>query len=180
MGGEGIKIAVVSDTHVQTPADLPQRFLDGVKGADLLLHAGDMLNLDVLERLKKLVPEVKAVWGNMDPAEVKQALPEKEIIQIKQFRIGLTHGSGAPLKIMETVKEKFKNEQVDCIVYGHSHSPQNKVQNGILYFNPGSPTDKVFAPYNSYGIFSRDWAENWEGTVPQGNSRCLREKSLKN
>jgi putative phosphoesterase len=152
MSSEGIKIAVVSDTHLQTPDDLPEKLLEGVKGADLLLHAGDMLNLDILERFKKLVPEVKAVWGNMDPPEVKRALPGKEVIQVKQFRIGLTHGTGAPFNLMETVKEKFKNDRVDCIVYGHSHSPQNKVEQGILYFNPGSPTDKVFAAYNSYGI----------------------------
>ena len=151
-----VKIGVISDTHISTAEDLPNELQGAFVDADLILHAGDLVNLTILEELKKIGPEVRAVWGNMDSPDVKRALRDVEIIQIKQFRIGLTHGSGAPFNLMKTVKEKFKNEQVDCIVYGHSHSPRNEMHQGTLFFNPGSPTDKFFAPYNSYGILEID------------------------
>ncbi len=151
-----VKIGVLSDTHINAFEDLPKPLLRAFEDVDLILHAGDLLNLDVLEGLKKITSRVLAVWGNMDPPEVKRILKDKEVIQIKQFRIGLTHGAGAPFNLIETVKQKFKNEKVDCIVYGHSHSPRNETHQGILYFNPGSPTDKFFTPYNSYGLLEID------------------------
>lgn len=151
-----VKVGVVSDTHIYNSEDLPAQLLNAFSNVDLILHAGDLVSLTVLEGLKKITPMIKAVWGNMDPPEVKRALPEREIIRIERFRIGLTHGSGAPFNLMKTVKEKFRNEKVDCIVYGHSHFPKNEINQGILYFNPGSPTDKFFAPYNSYGILEID------------------------
>ncbi len=147
-----VKIGVVSDTHIIDGNDLPKEFLRIFSAMDLILHAGDIISLSVIDALKQLGPQVKAVWGNMDPPQLKRALPEKEIIKVGGFCIGLTHGSGAPVNLIDTVREKFKNNKVDCIVYGHSHTPYNKIYQGILYFNPGSLTDKFFAPYNSYGI----------------------------
>jgi len=64
----------------------------------------------------------------------------------------LIHGSGHPNKLIDFTGEVFKNEKVDVIVFGHSHTPINERRAGVLYFNPGSPTDKIFSPYNSYGI----------------------------
>ena len=151
-----VKIGVISDTHIYNFEDLPDKIIQAFKGIELILHAGDLVNLTILEGLRKMVPRVYAVWGNMDSPQVRRNLPEKEIIRVKQFRIGLTHGIGAPFNLMKTVREKFAKEQIDCIVYGHSHSPRNEVHQGILYFNPGSPTDKYFAPYNSYGILEVD------------------------
>lgn len=151
-----IKVGVISDTHISSFADLPEKILQDLSDANLILHAGDLVSLDVLRGLKGTGIKIYAVWGNMDPLEIKHLLPEKEIIQIDQFRIGLTHGIGAPPNLKKVVREKFKNEKIDCIVYGHSHSPNNEIDQGILYFNPGSPTDKFFAPYNSYGILLID------------------------
>lgn len=147
-----IKLCVISDTHIHSIDDLPQKLIEGMKDAELILHAGDFIALAVLEGLKKINPQLRAVYGNMDQLEIKQVLPETEIICLGDIRIGLTHGSGAPVNIMGTVAEKFKGKDVHCIVYGHSHLPQNTVCKDILFFNPGSPTDKVFAPYNSFGI----------------------------
>ena len=151
-----VKIGVISDTHLHSAEDLPKELLRILTGVEMILHAGDLVELDVLEGLKKISPKVHAVCGNMDSAKVKNSLPDEEVIQINQFRIGLTHGMGAPFNLMRTVKEKFKNKKVDCIVYGHSHMPQNKIHQGVFYFNPGSPTDKFFAPYNSCGILEID------------------------
>ncbi|MFH0790346.1 MAG: metallophosphoesterase family protein [Candidatus Omnitrophota bacterium] len=147
-----IKIGVVSDTHIHSIDNLPRIIIDSLKQMDLILHAGDFIDLDVLEGFKKINPQLKAVYGNMDSWAVRQALAEMEIICLDGIRIGLVHGSGAPANLMQTVADKFKGKDVNCIVYGHSHLPQNTVSRSILFFNPGSPTDKVFAPYNSFGI----------------------------
>lgn len=147
-----IKIGIVSDTHMVFGEDLPKSFLEAFKKMDIILHSGDIISLSIIETLKKLGPEVKAVWGNMDSPEVKRALQEKEIIQVGKHYIGLTHGSGSPANIIDTVREKFSEDKVDCIIFGHSHNPYSASHNGILYFNPGSLTDRFFAPYNSYGV----------------------------
>jgi putative phosphoesterase len=88
----------------------------------------------------------------MDSMEVRKALPKREIIQIDNLRIALTHGWGNPQRLIPLLKEDFKKEKVNAIVFGHSHYSINEVKDGILFFNPGSPTDKIFSPYNSYGI----------------------------
>jgi len=147
-----LKIGVISDTHASGIQELPGKLLEVLKQVDLILHAGDIVRVEVLEELKKIGPELRAVYGNMDPFKVRETLKDTEIIEEGNIRIGLTHGLGTPHNLIETVKKKFKNEELDAIVYGHSHHPYNKVHQGILYFNPGSPTDKIFAPYNSYGI----------------------------
>jgi hypothetical protein len=88
----------------------------------------------------------------MDEKEVKNFLSEREIIKLNGKKIGLMHGSGNPNKLIELVAKAFENDRVDVIVFGHAHYAVNETRGGILYFNPGSPSDKIFAPYNSYGI----------------------------
>ena len=145
-----MKIVVISDTHIPKAApDLPEKVYKEIKSADLVLHAGDFVEMDFLNKLKKIVP-VRAVCGNMDMDEIKKTLPQKDIIKIGKFRIGLIHGWGAPNKLIEVIAKEFN--RVDAIVFGHSHIPTIKKIKNTLFFNPGTPTDKVFAAYNSYGI----------------------------
>jgi len=145
-----VKILVLSDTHIPRVAqDLPEPVCAEIKNADMILHAGDFVDIDVLETLKKL-GKVHAVYGNMDSPEVRRILKDKEIVHAGKFRIGLIHGYGAPKDLMETVKTEFTN--VDAIVFGHSHIAMNVIKDGILFFNPGSPTDTVFTSANTYGI----------------------------
>ncbi|MDD5432887.1 MAG: metallophosphoesterase [Candidatus Omnitrophica bacterium] len=148
-----IKIVVISDTHIpERSTEIPKKLLDDLKTADMIIHAGDLVDISVLETLKKICPNVKAVQGNMDHEEVKTILPEKEVFKIGKYRIGLAHGWGAPSKLIEVLTTAFENIPVDIIIFGHSHCSVNEKINGILYFNPGSPTDKIFAASNSYGI----------------------------
>ncbi len=145
-----MRIAVLSDTHIPVTADdLPKAVYDGIKGVDLILHAGDLVELEVVDRLSAIAP-VKAVCGNMDNASACSKLPKKEIIKVGSVTIGLIHGWGASVDLPERLSKEFSG--VDAIIFGHSHNPLNEKRNGILFFNPGSPTDKVFAPYNSYGM----------------------------
>lgn len=148
-----MRIGVLSDTHINDKTkELPEKLLLDFKNVSMIIHAGDILDSSVLIKLKEICPNVKAVWGNMDPVKLKEKLPEKEIIEAGNYRIGVMHGWGHPGKLIEILKNSFKGDKVNIIIFGHSHSPFNKEENNILFFNPGSPTDKVFSPYNSYGI----------------------------
>ena len=143
-----IKIGVVSDTHSK---EIPAQLLEDFKKVDLIIHAGDFCarqDLDIFKNVK----DVKAVWGNMDGKDIRSLLPRRQIIHCGKFTIGLFHGEGAPKTILETVKNEFKNEKPDVIIFGHSHQPLNQEIDGVLFFNPGSPNDTISAPYCSYGV----------------------------
>lgn len=149
-----MRILVLSDTHIPRVAhDLPKEIYDEIPKVDMIIHAGDFVEKELLDKLKTL-KETRAVYGNMDSSNMHNGLNQKEVIQVGKFKIGVTHGHGAPRDIIETVKGEF--DGVDAIVFGHTHSPINVVKDGILFFNPGSPTDKIFAAYNSYGILEID------------------------
>jgi len=143
-----VKIAVLADTHAKTLEHLPRKIIDAISTVDLIIHAGDFTDIQVLKELKQL-RKVKAVQGNMDSTELKALLPVKEIVEIENKRIGITHGSGSPWGIEERVRKMFESDRIDIIVYGHSHQSQNKVINDILLFNPGKATD-------SFGILTID------------------------
>ena len=139
-----MRIGVVSDTHLTSFAQVPDRILIALAEVDLIIHAGDFVTRDVLDGLRRL-GEVKAVWGNMDSDELKRALPEKELLLIEGKRIGITHGSGSPYGIEDRVGGMF--EDVDVVVFGHSHQSKNEIKKGILFFNPGQAR-------NSFGILT--------------------------
>lgn len=101
-----MRIAVLADTHVNKLEHLPKKIIDAVSTVDLIIHAGDFNDIQLLNELKQL-RKVKAVQGNMDSRELKIVLPVKEIIEIKNKRIGITHGSGAPWGIEERVKKSL-------------------------------------------------------------------------
>lgn len=133
-----MKIGVLSDTHAYSIEDIPRKVVDSLSKVDLIVHAGDFTSVRVLDALKRL-GELKAVQGNMDSMEIRSKLPIKEIVEVGGKRIGITHGSGGPWGMEQRVRKMF--DQVDVIVYGHSHESQNKVIDGILFFNPGKASD---------------------------------------
>lgn len=144
------RIGVLSDTHIPKAAqDLPEKVYKELRSVDMIFHAGDLVEISVLEKLQDIAP-THAVCGNMDTQEVRAALPQKDTITVLGFKIGLIHGYGPPGRITEAVRSEFN--RVDAIVFGHSHSALSKEIKKTLFFNPGSPTDKIFAVYNSFGI----------------------------
>jgi len=148
-----MRIGVISDTHIPDRSKgIPQAILEDFKNADIIIHVGDLVDLSVIDKLSTVCKNIKAVYGNMDPYDVRKKFPEKEVIKIGNYRIGIMHGSGTPSRLIELLKRSFKNDNVDLIIFGHSHAPLVEKKGDILFFNPGSPTDKLFAPYNSYGI----------------------------
>ena len=141
-----MRIAVLADTHANKLEFLPKKIIDALSTVDLIIHAGDFTDIHLLKELKQLT-EVKAVHGNMDSNQLKSVLPVKQIVETKDKRIGITHGSGAPWGIEERVRKVFESDRIDIIVYGHSHRSQNKVISDILFFNPGKAAD-------SFGILT--------------------------
>jgi putative phosphoesterase len=129
-----MKLAVLTDTHVGSINDLPGPMLKALADVDLIVHAGDFTEAAVLEGLRAL-GEVKAVCGNMDSRAIMMALPRKELFVVAGKKIGLIHGWGIPLGIAGRVRGEF--DDVDVIIFGHSHLSCNERIRGALMFNPG-------------------------------------------
>jgi len=149
-----VRIVVISDTHMplRAPA-LPEAVIEAARGADMIVHAGDFTEKPVLDELRALGRFV-GVAGNMDPPIVRQALAEREFLDVDGVRIAVVHGWGAPAPLPAALLREFAKDRVRAIVFGHTHAPCNEEVGGVLLFNPGSPTDMRFAPYRSFGILT--------------------------
>ncbi len=143
-----MRIGVVADTH---SLEIPQQLLNDLEGVDLILHAGDFCTLEELKMFRRIA-EVKAVYGNMDGADLRRILLRRQVFEAEGVTIGVVHGAGAPEGLLDIVQAEFKNDKVNAVVFGHSHQPFNQVIDKVLYFNPGSAGDRAFASYRSYGI----------------------------
>ncbi|MBW2028908.1 MAG: metallophosphoesterase [Deltaproteobacteria bacterium] len=149
-----MKIGVISDTHLKKPTRLledtvQKYFLD----VDLIIHAGDLVTLDILDAFRD--KEVIAVAGNNDGPEMKGLLPEKEIITAGDFKIGIMHGRGWPMHMGKKISKQFKG--VDCLVYGHSHWPASYYRDGVFLFNPGAFSGSLPFPWRrTIGILTID------------------------
>ena len=147
-----MKIALVSDTHV--PASLPRlpdRLLEKLAGVDAILHAGDLVTLEVLEVLNTIAPTT-AVSGNMDPPEVTRRLNAQEILKLGGRTIGLKHGHQRQQLQSRYIGLSYDASEFDLfyqvmatqlpdaeiIVFGHFHAPVVKEWNDRLFINPGA------------------------------------------
>lgn len=134
------RIGVISDTHLTTVDQaFARRMRQVFAGVDMILHAGDITSLAVLDALE--APEVLAVAGNMDHGPTAAQLPVKRVLTVDGLRIGLMHGWGSREGLAQRVAAEFAADRVDCVVFGHSHQPTNFEAGGVLCFNPGSAGD---------------------------------------
>jgi putative phosphoesterase len=146
------RIGVIADTHIPKQAQrLPEELLEQLAKVDFIIHAGDFEDLETLKELQK-VSRVIAVSGNMDSKKVKDRLPHREVLNVDHYKIGIIHGWGDPHTLPKRVLQEFKPDNVDCVVFGHSHQVYNQTIDDVLMFNPGSPTDTMFAHFKSFGI----------------------------
>jgi len=133
-----MKIGVISDTHLREPHAEFKRVIEShFKGVEKIFHAGDFVDWSIAEFLSSQ-KELIAVCGNMDSREIGKAFPQKRVIELKGFKIGLIHGGGSPFGIESRIRGEF--DEVNAIVYGHTHTPANHQVKNIYFFNPGSPT----------------------------------------
>lgn len=144
-----IKIGILSDTHLHRVTrelkDIYEHYLSDV---DIILHAGDFVSADVVEFLSK--NEFHGVHGNMDPVDVIEMLPRKKVIELGPLRLGLIHGSGPSAGLEDRIWAEFQN--MDVIIYGHSHRPAKHIREGVLLFNPGTAIGYDFSRKNTLGF----------------------------
>jgi hypothetical protein len=148
-----MKILVLSDSHVNSIDRLPKRIVDELSGADLVIHAGDYTGMKLLEELRRL-GNFRGVHGNMDPPEIKSELPALGTVAIGDRRIGICHPAegGSPFDIEDRIGARFQD--VDAIIFGHTHRTKNEHRGGVLYFNPGSATGTFPASTKTFGTIT--------------------------
>jgi putative phosphoesterase len=145
-----LKLAVISDTHMPRGGRrLPERCLELLGEADLIVHAGDFMEVEVLEMLREIGPVV-AVHGNVDSMELRAELPEAVSFDAEGAAIAVTHDAGPAKGRIERMRARFPD--ADAIVFGHSHLPLHESRDGFQIFNPGSPTERRRAPGHTMGL----------------------------
>ncbi len=165
-----LKLGIISDTHWNTQAQAnagAQRLLSGVfADVDAIIHAGDMVcpDLDMV-----FAPhDFYAVRGNMDAPS--DSVPFKRILNFAGVNIGVVHGWGAGTEIETNALSEFDAQDIDILIYGHSHYPNCKMEHGLLRFNPGSAAQRRWAPYHSVGLLYLSAGSNSTGPEIQGKT----------
>ena len=147
-----MEIAIISDTHLpRGRRRLPDPCVARLKAADLIVHAGDLSAIQVLEELRGY-GNVVAVHGNVDDPEVCRALPETATLTTPYgARIAVIHDAGAARGRLERLRRRFPEAR--AVIFGHSHVPlHERAPDGFQIFNPGSPTDRRRQPEFTMGL----------------------------
>ena len=146
-----MELAIISDTHLPRGyRRLPERCVERLRAADVIVHAGDLMTLTVLRDLQDL-GRLVAVHGNVDDQQLRVALPEARVLAVDRVRIGIVHDAGPSPGRLERLRKRFP--EADAVVFGHSHVPlHERAADGFQIFNPGSPTERRRAPAHTMGI----------------------------
>jgi putative phosphoesterase len=146
-----VLLAIVSDTHMpRGERALPAACVERLRGADLILHAGDFVDQAVLREMEAHGP-VAAVYGNVDSREVRGLLPETRVVEAGGARIAMVHDGGPAAGRLNRMRDRFPS--TDAVVFGHSHLPlHERADDGFQIFNPGSPTERRKAPSHTMGM----------------------------
>jgi putative phosphoesterase len=146
-----VLIAVISDTHMpRGRRALPAACVERLEASDLILHAGDVMTLDVLLEIEAIGPPVAAVHGNVDSDELRRHLPAERIVEVDGARIAIVHDGGPSRGRLERLRLRFPD--ADALVFGHSHIPLHEERDGFQIFNPGSPTERRGSPQRTMGV----------------------------
>ncbi|OBG99676.1 MULTISPECIES: metallophosphoesterase [unclassified Mycobacterium] len=145
-----MRLLLIADTHVPGRArDLPARVWDEVARADVVVHAGDWVSPELLDRLQARAAELIACWGNNDGPALRARLPERADATLGGLRLTVTHETGAAAGRDARMSRLYPDS--DVLVFGHSHIPwDTTTESGLRLLNPGSPTDRRRQPYCSY------------------------------
>jgi len=150
--GFKVKIGVLSDTHIdslEAGNRMAQRLLsEPFRNVEMILHAGDHVITDLDVCFDGIA--FYGVCGNMDSAD--SFLPQRRIIEVDRYRIGMTHGWGAVYGIEQRVLDSFADQKIDVLIFGHSHLPVCRQVGSVLLLNPGSATDCRSAPFHTVAV----------------------------
>jgi len=135
-------VGLISDTHIPARAKaIPDKVFKIFQDACLIIHAGDLTRLSVLEELEQMAP-VFAVYGNMDTRDVKEKLPMVNSVDVYDWKIGMTHSLNYFFRTSR-FKDIVEKRGFHVFVSGHTHRPSLKYKDGMLLINPGSPTNPI-------------------------------------
>jgi putative phosphoesterase len=148
-----MRVVVLSDTHAPRRwKSCPPRVAEHLRGADLILHAGDVCTAGVLDELSAFAP-VRAVLGNNDGPDVAAwGAPETQEFELSGLAVAMIHDSGPTTGRAARMRRRFP--AADLVVYGHSHIPMDLADGGLRLFNPGSPTDRRRQPHGTLGLLT--------------------------
>lgn len=147
------RLLLLADTHVPLRAkDLPGPVWDAVDAADVVVHAGDWVHVDLLDRLLDRLGDERrllAVHGNNDGPPLRSRLPEVARAELDGVRLAVVHETGDKQGRERRAAQRFPDD--DVLVFGHSHIPWDTVTpTGLRLLNPGSPTDRRRQPHCTY------------------------------
>ena len=144
------RLLLIADTHVPKRAkDLPAEVWKAVEAAYVVIHAGDLVEPSLLERLEERAGRLVAVYGNNDGAELRARLPEVARVTIDGVRLAVVHETGAATGREARCAVEYPD--TDVLVFGHSHIPwDTTAAGGLRLLNPGSPTDRRRQPFCTF------------------------------
>lgn len=154
-----MKIGILADTHISKPGSNWWSYIeDTFKEVDMLIHAGDFVSFETFEFLRGF-KRLYSVWGNCDDAKIQRTLKERDVVTAAGYRIGIFHGHGREKTTLDRAYDQFADDNVDIIVFGHSHQPIVQSKRGVLMLNPGSMTNRRNEKWCSYIILELfpDW-----------------------
>lgn len=147
-----MRIGIIGDTHLKKHCSKLKTFLvENMRDIDMIIHVGDFTSPDVIEILKSHC-RFEGVYGNNDGTSIKEKVPDKIILSIEGYRIGVYHGHGDKKQTLDNVMKVFKDEKLNIIIFGHSHKPAIFTKGNTLFLNPGSITYKRRDPWFTYII----------------------------
>lgn len=162
VAGVTTRVILVGDTHLpRFGRALPDPLVEALRGADRILHAGDLTQPFVLDLLEEFAA-TDAVAGNNDPPELHERLGLARVVEVEGLRIGLTHGHHGPGRTTpDRAWRTFADADppVHAVAFGHSHQPVVERRDGVWLLNPGSPTDRRRQPAFSLLALEVDGSE---------------------
>lgn len=146
----GVDVLLLADTHVPRRArDLPPEVWAAVDAADVVLHAGDWVDVALLDALEERARRVVGCWGNNDGPQLRARLPEVARATLGGVRFAVVHETGQ--RTGREARAAAAYPDADVLVFGHSHIPWDSVApGGLRLLNPGSPTDRRRQPTGTY------------------------------
>ena len=146
-----MRIVVLADTHAPRRwRACPPRVAAELRGADLILHAGDVCTASVLAELTQYAPVVAVLGNNDDPDVALWGAAQTAELSLAGLRIAMLHDSGPSAGRLARMRRAFP--AADLVVFGHSHIPLDQSGYGLRIFNPGSPTDRRRQPHGTLGV----------------------------
>jgi uncharacterized protein len=129
--------------------DLPAPVWAAVAEADVVVHAGDWMSVELLDALQARAARLIGVYGNNDGPELRARLPEVARAELAGVRLAVVHETGPAAGRERRCAAAYPD--VDVLVFGHSHIPwDSTATTGLRLLNPGSPTDRRRQPAHTY------------------------------